>query len=1254
MLKEFHAAYILDSVKQVIFGGDESKTWRKRLKNLSSFILAADLPKNESKEVDPILAVMDNLISRGQPALASCYVEERMAEALGLTQYQTSEGAGSIQYPLINSDCAEWFERAFSIVDPRVRPTDDPLPNGSPYLQPESSAEEEFRRSVAPKMIGDFVFQLLELQRPFPSLLSQDDQTDTTFAEQRVDFSVELSQHKGRRSCIVIEIDGKEHEEEGQRLLDQRRDQACRAAGAQAVRLKPHEFNNGSNDTISRFFVHPEIKRIAKNFNEPIWNDPDGLNTLQLALCPLAIARLQKTLIQLLINGVLRLEDAVWRLAIIERDVPCARLAIEDLKDWFHHLFALEGKERQLPEIELRVFHTAEFFNCTLGENSEVYSDQVDPFNADVLLDISVLQRPGYSEPGPGFLNRGTVAHVAVIRSAHSSVNKRRITCGAPIRYALPEEHKEQALTFMLRNLFRKTSFREKQKDIVSRTLQQQDVIALLPTGAGKSLTYQLSVLLQPGIALIVDPLKSLMKDQNDNLQNAGIDSTVFINSSLSTKEREKAMKGMARGEFQFVFVSPERLQIEAFREHMAEMNNYVFSYCVVDEAHCVSEWGHDFRPAYLRLGANARQFCPTHPSITSLPIIALTGTASFDVLADVQRELEISADDAIISPEKFEREELQFKVIEVDAPEIADQDPFKIRNAVALAKQDKLIHSLNAMENPEANGGDKTSESFFALNGVETNAGIVFAPHVGGEFGVRTLTRVVTDKLPALVGVTKYYAGSDEDLDDAALNEVQQQFKEDKISLLVATKAFGMGIDKPNVRYTTHFNMPSSIEAFYQEAGRAGRDRKKAVCQLLYCPQTKEVKNGNSVTVDQDLLLFFHDNAFKGEEKEKYHLHELLKEIRFPDGQVGNGIIPRLENLPVGETATIIISFQNDCIATLTNYLQEHVNKNFDKRMVENAALFTSNVGEFIRRLRSEFNKARGEYPTAYGQLERYESALRPEYMKIRNQLDTLKSVYRLSVIGVITDYTVNYRAEQIKATIYKRTDEDYIRLLQDYIGRYVSQQDKLRIPDDIRSSRGENTIQRCLHQLVAFVYSMIEKKRRQALISMEDAAREGLIGDDAFARLINTYFDSRYTEPLRPYLRDYTLDVLWKFIEDTQGEIDALNHLRGACDRLLNENPDNAVLQLLRLFARMLLAAGENTNEIDGLESGWTLLRQQLEMDRVTYAASVGRFYRLAVSYDERVKPVLDRWILRIHAQWLKDFNSQFLRGLDHGRDN
>jgi superfamily II DNA helicase RecQ len=236
--------------------------------------------------------------------------------------------------------------------------------------------------------------------------------------------------------------------------------------------------------------------------------------------------------------------------------------------------------------------------------------------------------------------------------------------------------------------------------------LQHKTVIGLLPTGGGKSLTYQMATLLQPGVSMVIDPIRSLMQDQYDSLLSEGIDACNFINSTLSAKQRGTNTNALKKGQILFCFVSPERLQIEAFRNALSEMknNNVFFSYCVIDEVHCVSEWGHDFRTSYLALGHNAIRYCQTF-SESPITLFGLTATASFDVLADVERELAPPGENldanAIVRFENTIRPELHYIIIPVKPSqediEMANNQ-WEVREAVGRAKQSKLITLLRRM----------------------------------------------------------------------------------------------------------------------------------------------------------------------------------------------------------------------------------------------------------------------------------------------------------------------------------------------------------------------------------------------------------------------------------------------------------------------------------------------------------------------------------------------------------------------------
>ena len=315
------------------------------------------------------------------------------------------------------------------------------------------------------------------------------------------------------------------------------------------------------------------------------------------------------------------------------------------------------------------------------------------------------------------------------------------------------------------------TNFRPMQEEIIQSVLATKDTLALLPTGGGKSVCFQIPCLMQAGICIVISPLISLMKDQVEHLKSKGIKS-VAITSGMSKNEVDVALGNCIYGNYKFLYLSPERLQNKMVQERIRQMNVNLIT---VDEAHCISEWGYDFRPSYLHI-AEIREVIP------DVPILALTATATADIIDDIQDKLLFSEKHLLQS--SFVREYLSYVVINTEN------------------KKTKLVKILNHFK----------------------SSAIVYV-------GSRKETKEITQLLRTHnISSDYYHAGLDMDI----RNQKQEKWTHNEIRVMVATNAFGMGIDKENVRVVVHINTPTSLEAYFQEAGRAGRDGKLAYAILL------------------------------------------------------------------------------------------------------------------------------------------------------------------------------------------------------------------------------------------------------------------------------------------------------------------------------------------------------------------------------------------------------------------------------------
>lgn len=948
-----------------------------------------------------------------------------------------------------------------------------------------------------------------------------------------------------------------------------------------------------------------------------------------------AVARIQKTFIETLISERLETSKQAWNILVLEDDTNIAKVALDDFYEIYHNLIAITNDYdgMVLPQIQVDTKHTA---------SAETEYDAVFDVSIDQLCDAENVAFSKYKAQNNCYF---------IVRSSKNVYAKRILYTTERIKYKSFVEKNSHGvyeniesncskLRYFLNLIFQKDDFRPGQLPILNRALQLKSVIGLLPTGGGKSLTYQLAAMLQPAVTLVVDPLKGLMKDQYDGLKKVGIDCISYINSDITKefaegRKREAALTG---SQVQIMFLSPERLSIHRFREVLRSMreSNVYFAYGVIDEVHCVSEWGHDFRLAYLHLGRNLFNYVlpkKIEGEDCHISLFGLTATASFDVLADVERELSGSnayslEDDAIVRYENTNRLELQYNIYEVDAEDVqksGDVDSLKeeslkevIDNAtqkIVEIQDDDAIEKINerfvSRENlTDSNVITSIRNTNLSID-VESNwynqsstdtAGIVFCLRANKEQKSYVHNSVPTVehtlRCEGIRSISTYKGGDD--------TKCQDNFLNGKTNIMVATKAFGMGIDKSNVRMTFHLNYPGSLESFVQEAGRAGRDKKMALATIMYSPKKYWVKNvktngWDEFSADYINNKFFYDSNFLGEEFELFVMDLLMNKLQVeisneefvgidaPTIANSKGIVKFIKSYDKGKVLTYYVSYE-ESVSVLDEY-----NRNLSAR---NLPVFSTPNARNLKNSRG------------FSYIHDYGSAIYKDVIQ--------KAIYRMCIIGLIDDFTEDYSKHKFRITTICQDESAYYENLRLYYRKYYSVERTDKMIEEVKNlAKNEGTIMACLKHLTSFIYRSIADKRARGILDMEQFCNMSISlkqdwkeTNEELKDFIYYYFNSKYArEGFVTYdsklnqdvpfsLKDDTdvdsesditrFDLVRKYMRVVDAEIvnndsqmDNIKHLQGAV-RLIRRavSEMNPVLNLLNVFC--ILYLGQEGNDM------------------------------------------------------------------------
>ena len=877
--------------------------------------------------------------------------------------------------------------------------------------------------------------------------LSALNQTIDADAQNRCDF---LISHVTGPS-LVVEIDGPQHDTHVE--IDQYRNEKLQEVGIDTIRIPTEEVRAKTGPNFDRIFafLRQDVPQVQPN--------EKALNLVRLSRFA---HQVQASILEMIRGGwISKTSETKIQVAgpngLPKKVVPqWMSGSVDDLSDMLARSASLLGLEESIPKFSVDL----------IGSSSAKPDVYLLPGDESFDSGISI-------EDAPKFYYSDVAYPFAVSSPTTAS------------RPALPSKPSEEDALWFLWYIFRKEKFREGQWDVVRRSLQNKDSVVLLPTGAGKSIAFQLSALLLPGRCISVDPIISLIDDQVDNLWKVGIDRVIGISGQLNQVERKQVLANFSAGQYLFCYVAPVRLQMTDFREALRGLTVFVpVSLIVIDEAHCVSEWGHSFVTAYLNIGRISREYCSIGDFTP--PLVALTGTASKIVLRDVQRELGIEDFEAIITPTDFNRSNLIFNVISCSSEE----------------KQHRLRGFLERL--PSDFGMDRGQ--FFRPNGKQTMGGMIFCPHVNGDYGTVAQANFIADQIGTEVAIYSGTAprGFNKQTWNDQKKEAARRFKRNEVTVIACTKAFGMGIDNENVRFTAHIGVPPSIEAFYQEAGRAGRDQiNDAQCAIILSNDDPERTNrllspNTSISeiataVDEagwddsdDIIrsLFFHVHEFKGEEFELQDLRQVTEEL---------------------------------------------------------------NPGQSRARINKSWARNGGL------DQDRYEKAL-----------------HRLVVLGVVADYTVDYSSREFNITLSGISNEGIAESLGVYIGAYNSRQGRRyeQNAKAIGQNTKAAYIVEIGRLLIEFIYEHIEQSRRASMWTMVTEASRAVSDGETLRKGILDYLEhAEFDSDINNLLGsdEGGLDSLAPLLENIANPRDAAN-LRGAVQQALASYPDLPALHLLR----------------------------------------------------------------------------------------
>jgi ATP-dependent DNA helicase RecQ len=929
---QFQAGYFLESIKELFKNHELENKVNGLLRSLSYFDVQFDTElKPVESDAAALAVVAGNIVSRGLPTRSSEFVEEVIAEAFRET---SNKMANYIQNHSDKDALRKIIFDALHIIEPRIKKEEITENFYKYWNQTANEFEESFYYAYSPQYLGEIFLQLFERKRPLINLIEFHDPNKELFLQIRnsdeniimnysFDLSIEFPYFIQDKKGIVVEIEDASNDKTNRLLVAQKHDEILeKSLWNRAFRYESIDFTN-LNTKIKPLlkFLNNDFTDIVKNnFITPLFSSEPGLDALQLALTPISIARIQKIIIEFIVAGKLKFTDKEWKIGIIERDIPCGALAIEDLKQLLTNLCKLKYDDFKFPDIILNVFSTPEFQKTRLDkidlsritiQYRNLGLDKFSEFTKyNVLIDHSILQRSN--------LDISELKHSAdnnvIIRSAMSINSMYQYRCYKPILYpsflknnSIRERvislERVKSLKYFLKMIFNKTTFLSGQIEIMNEALQLNNVLGIIPPLGGKTICFQLAAMLQPLPSLVIIPNSVMAVDQMMTLHSGSIDMAGYI-PFLPTKaiEKEYRLYEMTESHYQIYYVNPSLMLSNEFKVSVQKHteNKFPFCYVIIDEAQSQSEWNPEFRIEYSLLKNNLNQYF-TKEKISPV-YLAMTSIASFDVQTQIKSDWKIQR---IIEVEQS-IPEISYQVLEVTSKNLfSNSDLPNAKSSIASRKQVQISYLIN--------------DKYVKVQ--NRNKTLIFCPHKKGSYGITDQNNEgLYDKLkngfPDLTIAP--FLGTADDKDDYTDNQNSEKsvrnfidFRDNKLDIMVTSRSLSNGIALENVGSVIFINFPDSIEYFYKAIGRLGKAIEHKEVIILFNTQPiqfieyeiineagieKKVQREINSSIDKYFAKDKIRQVYKGYKKEISILKELLNQVTYPVEKPADTILDAIE----------------------------------------------------------------------------------------------------------------------------------------------------------------------------------------------------------------------------------------------------------------------------------------------------------------------------------------------------------------------